>query len=421
MKRRVFTDATLDALREIADPKLDALPVGDAASYFRVVAEKGLDEALRKWPDKDAVMTAVEEDTAEAMDALRAYVVDPAVAITRARELFSYFGDEICGTLLLAGLPDAYACDWGARVLTAHGDLVWALPRRVRETAMFMMAVFATDQTVGAAADPDGTAMIIRTSAGLRLFHHMVRRQLQGADVRKAIGPKNAPPNSPINQEDLLGTLLTFTVTTFRVLDRFAVHWTDDDREAYLLSWDLVGAALGIGTSKVNEKLKGVGAPSPIRPRTVDTANQVLDQLHERQWVPVQKTIADGRPFPWSGLAPGRMLANALLDALTTTMPATKRTWPAVVMRELAPPIVLSRLGLNGSGANSYATQWFAKRSPFANVGRSATLRMMANDITRHAMQSFLSSDGPPFDIPGFDLRELTARADVRPNLLELK
>ena len=37
----------------------------------------------------------------------------------------------------------------------------------------------------------------------------------------------------PINQEDLLGTLLTFTVTTFGVLDQFGVEWSHDDREAY--------------------------------------------------------------------------------------------------------------------------------------------------------------------------------------------
>ena len=99
---------------------------------------------------------------------------------------------------------------------------------------------------------------------------------------------------------------------------------------------------------------------------------------------------------------------------------APKRTWPAVVMRELAPVVVRSRLGLNGNGLNSYASQWIAKRAPYASVARSATLRMMANDITRHAMQSFLRADGPPFVVPGLDLRELTTSAVMRPNL-ELK
>jgi hypothetical protein len=204
--------------------------------------------------------------------------------------------------------------------------------------------------------------------------------------------------------------LLTFTITTFGVLDQFGVEWSNDDREAYLLFWDLVGAALGIGTNTVRADLKTKTEiiPKRIRPLTVDAATRLLDQLHARQWLPDQDTINNGRPFPWSGLVPGRMLSNALLAALTDAMPAPKRAWPAVVMRELAPTIVRSRLGLNRSGISTYAMRWFADRSRSMKVARAATLRMMANDITRHAMQSFLRAGGPPFVIPGLDLRELT-------------
>jgi hypothetical protein len=163
-----------------------------------------------------------------------------------------------------------------------------------------------------------------------------------------------------------------------------------------------------------------VNLRDPIRPRTVDIAGQVLDQLHARQWPQVEDTAKSSRPFPWSGLAPGRMLADALLDALTEAMPAPRKTWPAIVMRELAPGVVLARLGLNGSGINSWTTNWMAKRSPYANSARSASLRLMANDITRHAMESFLRAEGPPFVIPGLDLRELTATA-VNPAKLKLQ
>ena len=40
---------------------------------------------------------------------------------------------------------------------------------------------------------------------------------------------------------------------------------------------------------------------------------------------------------------------------------------------------------------------------------RSSALRLMANDVTRHAMQDFLRVDGAsPFEIPGLDLSQLT-------------
>ena len=413
MLRRPFPDATLEALREIGDPKLLGVTIEGVDSYFSNVATRGLDFALdcaldESGPVGDRVTERAREDFDEAIAVLTSYGIEAPVAIARARRLFTQYGDEICAALLLAGLPNSYATAWGARVLVAHGDLVWALPRRVRQTAMFLMTVLTMDESAATVTDPAGTSTIVRAAAGLRLFHHVLRTQLQDSSLRPALGPKN---EMPINQEDLLGTLLTFTVTTFGVLDQFGVEWSNHDREAYLLFWDLVGAALGIGTKTVFDDLitkTKSSIPNPIRPQTVDAATRLLDQLHARQWLPDQVTIDDGRPFPWSGLVPGRMLANALLAALTDAMPAPKRAWPAVVMRELAPTIVRSRLGLNRSGISTYAMRWCADRSRYMKVARSATLRMMGNDITRHAMQSFLRAGGPPFQIPGLDLRELT-------------
>jgi hypothetical protein len=413
MLRRPFPDATLSALREIGDPKR-IKKIKNVKGYFSNVATAGLDVALAKSDVGEIVLGHADSDFKEAIAVLDSYGIEATVAIAQARGLFTKYGDEICSALLLAGLPNTYATAWGARVLVAHGDLVWALPRRVRQTAMFLMTVLTMDEAVDTAADPAGTSTIVRTAAGLRLFHHAVRTQLQrDDDALDALGTEN---KTPINQEDLLGTLLTFTVTTFGVLDQFGVEWSNDDREAYLLFWDLVGAALGIGTEKVRDDLKkrtNSYIPDPLRPQTVDAATRLLDQLHARQWLPDQDTINNGRPFPWSGLVPGRMLSNALLAALTDAMPAPRRAWPAAVMRELAPTIVRSRLGLNRSGVSTYATRWCADRSRYMKVARAATLRMMANDITSHAMQSFLRAGGPPFEIPGLDLRELTtSRAD---------
>ena len=55
----------------------------------------------------------------------------------------------------------------------------------------------------------------------------------------------------PINQEDLLGTLGTFTVTTFEVMEKLGVPWNDEAELAYLMLWDRVGELLGIGTRAV--------------------------------------------------------------------------------------------------------------------------------------------------------------------------
>ncbi len=64
----------------------------------------------------------------------------------------------------------------------------------------------------------------------------------------------------PINQEDLLGTLGTFTVTTFEVMEKLGVPWNDEAELAYLMLWDRVGELLGIGTEAVWDQLAQGGS-----------------------------------------------------------------------------------------------------------------------------------------------------------------
>src|SRR5205085_9748899 len=70
-----------------------------------------------------------------------AYGASPGRMIARARDLFVRYGDEISAALLLSALPESYGAEWGAPVLIAHGDLVWQLPRRIRQTALFLVGV----------------------------------------------------------------------------------------------------------------------------------------------------------------------------------------------------------------------------------------------------------------------------------------
>src|SRR5207253_597720 len=137
MLRRPFPDATLGALRRIGDPKLDNLRIDDVEGYFSDVATRGLDVALGKSGAEKQVIADAKKDFNDAIAVLNSYGIEATVAISRARELFTKYGDEISAALLLAGLPNSYATAWGARVLVRHGDLVFAVPRRVRQTAMF--------------------------------------------------------------------------------------------------------------------------------------------------------------------------------------------------------------------------------------------------------------------------------------------
>ena len=50
----------------------------------------------------------------------------------------------------------------------------------------------------------------------------------------------------PLNQEDLLGTLLAFSVIGLRSLRQVGVKLSDHDAESYMHTWNLVGHQLGV-------------------------------------------------------------------------------------------------------------------------------------------------------------------------------
>ena len=60
----------------------------------------------------------------------------------------------------------------------------------------------------------------------------------------------------PINQEDLLGVLGTFTIAVIDGVEKLGVGWDRDSQQAYIELWDRVGALLGIGGESRHRLLK---------------------------------------------------------------------------------------------------------------------------------------------------------------------
>jgi hypothetical protein len=352
--------------------------------------------------------------------------------------LFHQYGTEIGGALLLAALPQAYATSWGARVLAATGQLQDDKPgdltRRIRATAQFVTSVLGPsgfvaegDLSNGAienAWDPwsEGKGQAFRSIMGLRLLHQVLRTILTeqpDADARKAIevalGPENCSPCQPLNQEDLLATQLLFCITVFEVLEKFGLSWSGEEQTAYLRSWALVGQLLGINPPRVP------GSPE-LNLESVDGAHRLLELLRIRQWKAVppfvaEVALADDEGVPlddvWNSLRPGRRLTKALLDELASAMGTHFQLWPLAAMRELSPHVVRDRLGLGASGLcmslldnlpHRKATIGWFTRIRMPNGAKAATLRFMANTVTRDAVVMYLrSTEPPPFVLPGLE------------------
>ena len=431
MSRDVLPNDVLKKLRKLGDPSLDDWTLVDpdaVAPEFDVLRRRTdlLPETLNPEPEK----------------------------LFLAQRLFGDYTAEISGALLLAALPQSYATEYGAAVLGARGELENNLTRRIGHTAQFLLTVMqpgantADDQSrlwdwkASEKASLESVEYLPWAACvRLRIYHQLVRNQLVAASaderIKHLLGTENDPP---LNQEDLLGMLLTFSFSVFEVLDRFGISWTADEQEAYLHLWDVIGGYLAIGSDPVrdalNQKKKlwwwwwwcmpeddaAAGSPAAkgaperfevpldwhgLRPPTIEQSRALLEQIRQRQWLdPTPK--ANVTAMSWTALRSGRVLARALLDELEEGMPPLLKPLPIAVMRAINPDVVIRRLNLGGNGVllqsltllpkrEMKVARFTSVRTPNKLAGR--VLRTLANEVTVRA--SVHLNQKYDFKVPG--------------------
>ena len=155
----------------------------------------------------------------------------PGVA-TAGEQLFSEHGPEIMMLLCCYSLPSSYAAKKGVQVLHRTAYLAKRPNRRLFETAQFIVDVLSPG-----GLGPGGKG--VRTAQKVRLMHagirHLILVDTKAPWSVDALGV-------PINQEDLLGTLMTFTWLILDGLAKLGVTLTPREQEAYLAAW-LVSAS----------------------------------------------------------------------------------------------------------------------------------------------------------------------------------
>jgi hypothetical protein len=231
-----WTDELLDHMRGLGDPVADA-PVA-------AVLERGGVDAVNAMMH---TLVRVDQPAPEQMpDELRDYLADtlpmPEWAdmdkIRRGQQLFETWGIEISLCLFCASLPSAYAAAKGVKVLYLTAQLDTNTRRRVMETGQFLIDVL----TVGA-LDEDGKGR--RTIQRVRLMHAAVRHLIK---ARNELKPGLWQPDwgTPINQEDLAGTMLSFSCVPIDPMRLLGVHIPAEDVEAYLHLWNVIAHLLGV-------------------------------------------------------------------------------------------------------------------------------------------------------------------------------
>jgi hypothetical protein len=312
------TDAELDHWRTVTDEPADravAAYFADADAAEPVQLLTALVQHIRLPPeDQDPAIAAFLADAARLLD-----WADEA-CIQRGQDCFGEWALHQFTALYLASLPSAYAAAKGVHVLWLTARLQDDAERRLNETAQFLMDVTAPD---GFRRGGSASGRVLH----VRLMHAAVRwlidhdpRVVRVSDA----DPGPLPPGPlwadswgrPLNQEDLAGTLLTFTTVVFDAFRRSGVETPADRREDYFHLWRVIGSLLGIHDDLI--------------PTDVTEAEALQAAIFRRQHAPsavgadltaTLLGLADDRlPGPVSALAPAmvrRYVGDAVADMIS--------------------------------------------------------------------------------------------------------
>ncbi|OBI15759.1 hypothetical protein A5712_27990, partial [Mycobacterium sp. E2327] len=217
--------------------------------------------------------------------------------IKRGQQVFEENGLLITLCLFCASLPSAYADSYAVKVLYLTGQLDTNARRRVMETGQFLI-----DACTTGGLDPKGKGL--RAIQHVRLMHAAVRHLIKDR-AGKHPGMWNYPRwGEPINQEDMAATILSFWYVVGDPMGRLGVNLSDDDKDAYLHLWNVIGHLMGVVDA--------------MRPHDATEANALLDAIKRRRFT----ASPEGQHMTRALLA--------LLDELTPTKEFDKTIPPLI-------------------------------------------------------------------------------------------
>jgi hypothetical protein len=237
-----FHDDFLDTLRQEGDPPADAVVAAFIESDVDVHAGGIMSTLIAHSVGTHVTSSGQTSRSLQAFAEERPPLPPWADShmVARGQDLFAQFVPLLGVGLWMASVPAGYAGAHGAQVLARTARLVSDPKRRFMETGQFILDVM----TPGG-LEPGGAGS--RDIRHVRLIHAATRRLLTDPDDDSALSSFDvATFGAPINQEDLLGTLFTFSIIGLQVLDRGGVRVSDDDAEAYVHMWNVIGHLMGV-------------------------------------------------------------------------------------------------------------------------------------------------------------------------------
>jgi hypothetical protein len=231
-------DGALVALRHQGDPEADAL-----ASFY--LDRPPSDMFSGVLAARYGGTSLVDAHVAEWIDA-RPELPDWADArrLKRGSEFFADFAVELGVGLFLSSLPLAYASHDGVQVLALTSRLETDTKRRVLESAQFVLDVVDEHGLEPRAQGYESARSVRLMHAGIR---HLIEDDGRIPITSDDIWPRWDPNwGTPINQEHLIGAMISYSSSLLKVLDKLDIDYDDGAAADYCHLWNVVGWLLGI-------------------------------------------------------------------------------------------------------------------------------------------------------------------------------
>lgn len=188
--------------------------------------------------------------------------------LQRAAQFFCKYANQIMQLLGVLSLPYCYAAANGAMVLYLSERLKNDTEKRLFDTGKFVWEVQSENAF---SSEGKGLAALMKT----RLIHAIARH------YTLLSGRWNFDWGDPVNQEDLAGTNLAFSLIIVRGLRKTGVTISTEEQNAFLHLWAVISFLLGVDERLIPENGKEANWQEQIIRKTQFTASLQGKQLTE--------------------------------------------------------------------------------------------------------------------------------------------
>ncbi|MFG6116032.1 oxygenase MpaB family protein [Halobacillus sp. MO56] len=255
----MISNESLNLLRhegdDWADPFVENIITSHSEKYLLHLLHGHVGELSENVPDELQKQLAIARQLPLWVDAPR---------LEKASEFFQRNKGIIVIILATASLVECYACKNGVKVLAYTSRLSDDTYNRVVTTADFILKVM-TPKKLG-----KGDETTLELIQKIRLVHAMVRYHIKNSNLNEK--------ETPINQEDLLGTLFSFSTVVIRNLRKFGVAVSKEEAEDYYYFWRVIGVLLGIKEEVLPDSFNdAIALETTVFGRNQESSDQGVD------------------------------------------------------------------------------------------------------------------------------------------------